>query len=88
MPKVSSDDESFEVALGEKILDVAEKLGVPFGCTKGNCGTCLTKIIDGMDHLNAPTEKEKQFGVSGNDRLMCQCYLCDGKDDDEVVLDI
>lgn len=42
------------------ILDLAEEHGVAmdFGCRAGNCGTCITAVLDGeVDYLSEPGEK-------------------------------
>lgn len=40
---------SAEVEEGVPILEIAEHAGIeiPSGCTSGNCGTCLVKLIKG-----------------------------------------
>ena len=67
---------------GEKMVDVCRDAGssIPFGCTNGVCGTCITKVVSGMENLSEMEEHEKQtlemFGaLDGEHRLMCQCRL-------------
>ena len=76
------DDLTVEVADGEKMVDVAKQNGssVPFGCTNGVCGTCITKIVSGNENLSAPGPRESQtlemFGADGGEhRLLCQCTV-------------
>lgn len=84
MAVVKSNGQTINVNDGEAILDACEELGVNFGCQAGNCGACLTEVASGMQNLSAPSEAEKQFGVEGSERLMCQCLVKGG----EVTLDI
>lgn len=84
MPKVSSamDDMEYEAEEGARMLDVCRMSGssVPFGCTIGQCGTCLTKVLAGKENLSKMESQEKQtlemFGALDDEhRLMCQCKL-------------
>jgi ferredoxin len=83
LARVNLDGQIVEVKDGDAILDACEELGIMFGCQAGNCGTCLTEIADGMECLSDYSEPEKQFGVEGRERLLCQCSIKGG----EVVLD-
>ncbi|MFH1409800.1 MAG: 2Fe-2S iron-sulfur cluster-binding protein [Nanoarchaeota archaeon] len=65
---------------GAPIIDSAESLGVPFGCTAGSCGTCRIIIIDGKKNLSELTEIEKEMADRDVDhRLACQCRITGGK---------
>ncbi|WP_252342193.1 PDR/VanB family oxidoreductase [Rhodococcus sp. 14-2483-1-2] len=58
------------VPSGESILDVAEKAGVPapYSCREGTCGTCETRIVDGIaDHRDSILTTEER---DANDYLM------------------
>ena len=79
MAILESINESTVVPDNTLIQDVAEELGVSFGCRKGNCGTCLTVVLEGMQNLSSITEKEIDFGVKKNERLICQCHIKTGK---------
>ena len=83
MATLKLNGQSVEVNDGQQILDACEELGVNFGCQAGNCGACLTEVAAGMENLSEYSEPEKQFGVEGRERLMCQCMIKGG----EVVLD-
>lgn len=54
---------TFEVLPGERIADklVAHGIPVRMSCQSGVCGTCVTRVIDGMpdhrDHVQTATEK-------------------------------
>lgn len=53
-----------------------------FGCLKGECGTCLMKVVEGDESLSKPTKQEcatlKRL-KSEDKRLACQCALLKGK---------
>jgi cytochrome P450/ferredoxin-NADP reductase len=54
---------SFEVQPGERIADKLAEHGIAvrMSCQSGVCGTCITKVIEGMpdhrDHVQTPAEK-------------------------------
>lgn len=54
---------TFEVQPGERIADklIAHGFAVRMSCQSGVCGTCVTRVIDGMpdhrDHVQTATEK-------------------------------
>jgi ferredoxin len=58
---------------GESILDILLDAGVnvAFSCTEGACGTCETKVIDGIpDHRDSfLTDEEK----AENSKIMICC---------------
>lgn len=72
------------VADGQSVIDAAEELGVPFGCTAGNCGTCITVVKEGMENLNERTPEEIEFRLEEQERLLCKCTISGGT----VVLDV
>jgi len=61
------------VPSGESILDILLDAGVnvAFSCTEGVCGTCETKVIDGIpDHRDSfLTDEEK----AENSKIMICC---------------
>jgi ferredoxin len=69
---------SEELKDGEKIREVIERLGVPFGCEDGICGTCMIDIIEGEDNLSELTEQEKDLMRDKKHRLACQCKIKKG----------
>lgn len=76
------DDIVAEVEDGAKMVDVCKQNGssVPFGCTNGVCGTCITKVVSGNNNLSSIGPREKQtlemFGADdGDHRLLCQCTV-------------
>jgi len=62
----------------EPIKDACEKLGVPFSCTEGICGTCMIEIVDGQENLSELTQEEKDMGMNKTRRLACQCRIKNG----------
>ena len=76
---------SIEVPSGKTVLDALldSNVDVPFSCMQGTCGTCETKVIEGMpDHRDAfltPGER-----ASNQTMMIC----CSGSKSSELVLDI
>ena len=72
------------VPAGTRIIEISEKVGsgITYGCREGDCGTCLTHIIDGADHLSEPSALElrvlKENLAGRDDRLACQCQVLGG----------
>ncbi|HTZ41878.1 MAG TPA: 2Fe-2S iron-sulfur cluster binding domain-containing protein [Candidatus Omnitrophota bacterium] len=69
---------SEELKEGENIRNAAEKLGIPFGCEEGICGTCMIDILEGEDNLSELTEQEKDLMRDKKHRLACQCRIKKG----------
>jgi propane monooxygenase reductase subunit len=74
-------DVTFECSEDETILEAAIRRGLslPYGCRKGNCGTCKAQVLDGEVDL----EIESTYSLSDFERdqgftLLCSAYaLCD-----------
>ena len=79
MAILKSDSKEIEVSDGESVIESCEILGVPFGCTSGVCGTCMTTVIEGMENLSELSPNEVAMGVSPPERLMCQCFIKGGE---------
>ena len=77
--EISNGSEHFQSQANEELVNVGEKLGVPFSCLKGNCGTCLVEITEGVENLSPITEAEDIFGLEDNERLLCQAKILKGK---------
>jgi ferredoxin-NADP reductase len=63
---------SFEVPVGKSILEVLEANGfnVPFSCRAGECGTCVTRVLEGRpDHRDYVLSNEERASNS----MMCLC---------------
>jgi ferredoxin len=63
---------------GFPIRIACEKLGVPFGCRDGLCGTCMIDIIEGEENLNDLNQKENDLNRDKTHRLACQCKIKQG----------
>jgi len=64
-----------KVPAGNSVLQVAEQNGVaiPFGCRQGLCGTCATRLLSGVVHMDTDaglTPKQKEAGYV----LQCVCH--------------
>ena len=70
---------------GKTILEVllSEKINVPFSCSDGVCGTCETRVLEGVpDHRDSfLTEEEK---ASNATIMLC----CSGAKTSKLVLDL
>ena len=71
-------DKDVELKDGEEIKEACEKLGVPFSCKEGNCGTCMIDVTEGQENLSELTEKEEDLARDRNHRLACQCRIKKG----------
>lgn len=73
-----------KVPSGTRIIEISEKVGsgITYGCREGECGTCLTRILEGAEHLSEPSVLERRVlkeNLAGrDDRLACQCQVLDG----------
>ncbi len=73
------------VPAGTRIIEISEKVGagITYGCREGECGTCLTRVIEGGDNLSEPSVLEQRVlkeNLAGrNDRLACQCQVLGGE---------
>ncbi len=76
---------SFQIAPGKTILETLLDAGIPLpsSCLEGVCGTCETKVLEGIpDHRDVVlTESERK----ANKTMMICCSGCKG---DKLVLDI
>ncbi|HYD03926.1 MAG TPA: 2Fe-2S iron-sulfur cluster-binding protein [Alphaproteobacteria bacterium] len=82
MAKLIADDLSGEISVdvpeNSPLTDYAEQVGVYFGCQNGNCGVCDVEIVEGIENLTEQTDKEKDFELLFNHRLLCQCKIKHG----------
>ncbi len=67
-----------EVSNESFIKDKAEELGTIFGCKEGRCGTCKSKVVEGMENLHEKNDREINMGLEENERLICQCRIKSG----------
>ena len=84
MAILKANDRQCEIQDGSPIMAACEELGVPFGCTKGICGTCTTVVKKGIENLSEMNEKENAMGLTDGERLMCQCKIVGGEVELEV----
>ncbi|MFW6231290.1 MAG: 2Fe-2S iron-sulfur cluster-binding protein [Nanoarchaeota archaeon] len=75
---LASDSEEVKLAPGP-IMEAAEKLGVPFSCRQGICGTCEVDVVEGMENLEPKNEKENNMKLPDDARLCCQAKIKNGK---------
>ena len=75
----------FVVPPGKTILDTLLDAGldIPYSCMEGVCGTCETKVVEGVpDHRDLIlTEEEHATG-----KIMMIC--CSGSKSEKLVLDL
>ena len=70
-----------EIKSTVRFYDVAKETGLDwmFGCTQGNCGTCLSTVVSGMENLNRINDHEgdtlRKLGAKDNQRLLCQLVV-------------
>jgi propane monooxygenase reductase subunit len=68
------------------LLDAATQAGlaVPYGCRKGNCGTCKAQVLDGEVDFDPPSEYSlSQFERDQGITLLCSSYALG-----DVVLEV
>lgn len=73
MPKITVNDNSFEVEEDASFIYEAEDAGVLFGCENGICGSCASKVVFGEENLSELSDAEESFGCDKKHRLICQC---------------
>ncbi|SDF98387.1 2Fe-2S iron-sulfur cluster-binding protein [Alloyangia pacifica] len=77
-------DLTVTVPAGTRIIEISEKIGagITYGCREGDCGTCLTHVVEGAEHLSEPSALElrvlKENLAGHSDRLACQCQVLGG----------
>ncbi len=81
---LSNGSEDIVVEPLTNLIDAAEQLGVPFSCTEGKCGTCLSKVTKGAENLTPLNETEEIYGVDEGERLLCQAQIKSGRVEIEI----
>ena len=73
------------VSDGSELLQACRidpSLPIRFGCQKGQCGTCLIHVSEGVENLSRMTKQEKETllanGKGSGFRLACQCAIMHG----------
>ena len=79
-------NQSVEILDGSNLKQVIRdnSWNIPFGCEEGICGTCLVRVVSGMENLSELSDKEKMtlpaMGLmDGIHRLACQCTILGGE---------
>lgn len=76
---------SFVVEEGNSILETLLLNGIShnYSCTQGICGTCETKVLEGIpDHQDWVLDEEQR--ASNKTMMIC----CSGSKSDKLVLDL
>ncbi len=73
-----------EVPEGGRLLAyIREKSNMPFGCEKGECGTCICTVLRGIENIRPPAHEEWNYlkinGAYPNQRLACQIWVKKGE---------
>lgn len=80
---VKNSNETVEVPDGAVLETLDGKCSILYACKSATCGSCMVKVTEGMDNLEAPNENEKiglqAFANEPNHRLMCQCKIKKGE---------
>lgn len=88
MPKANVTFEDIGITVtvpaGTRLIEVSEKVGagITYSCREGECGTCIMKIVSGMENLaqrSVLEDKVLQENMAGrNNRLACQAQVLGG----------
>jgi ferredoxin len=89
MPKASVTFEDIGITVivpaGTRLIEVSEQVGagITYSCREGECGTCIMKIVSGMENLaqrSVLEDKVLQENMAGrNNRLACQAQVLGGE---------
>ena len=89
MPKANVTFEDIGITVtvpaGTRLIEVSEKVGagITYSCREGECGTCMMKIVSGMENLaerSVLEDKVLQENMAGrNNRLACQAQVLGGE---------
>lgn len=89
MPKANVTFENIGVTIsvpaGTRLIEISEKVGagITYGCREGECGTCMMRIVSGMEHMSERSVLEAnvlQENMAGrNNRLACQAQVLGGE---------
>ncbi len=88
MPKANVTFEQLGITVsvpaGTRLIEISEKIGagITYGCREGECGTCLVRIVSGMEHMSERSvleDKVLQENMASRDqRLACQAQVLGG----------
>ncbi len=69
------------VPAGTRVIEISDRVnaGIIYGCREGDCGTCLMKVVEGMENLTEPSALEtkvlKEHFAGKDTRLACQAQV-------------
>ena len=72
------------VPAGTRLIEISEQVGasITYGCREGECGTCIMKIVSGMEHMSPRSMLEdkvlQENMASSHERLACQAQVLGG----------
>ena len=73
--------QSCEVDYDDTLVDATFRYDLPirYRCERAVCTTCMTEVLEGMENLSPPNEREAQtlktVGAAPSYRLACQCSV-------------
>ena len=89
MPKANVTFENIGITItvpaGTRLIEISEKVGagITYGCREGECGTCMMRIVSGMENMSERSvleDKVLQENMAGrNNRLACQAQVLGGE---------
>jgi ferredoxin len=72
------------VPAGSRVIEISDKVnsGIIYGCREGDCGTCMMKVVSGIQNLTEPSVLEdkvlKEQFAGRHFRLACQAQVLGG----------
>lgn len=88
MPKANVTFENTGITIcvpaGTRLIEISEKVsaGITYGCREGECGTCMIRVVSGMENMSERSvleDKVLQENMAGrNNRLACQAQVLGG----------
>lgn len=88
MPKANVTFEDIGITVtvpaGTRLIELSEKVGagITYSCREGECGTCMMKIVSGMENMSERSvleDKVLQENMAGRQhRLACQAQVLGG----------
>lgn len=88
MPKANVTFENIGITIkvpaGTRLIEISEKVGagISYGCREGECGTCMMRIVSGMENMSERSVLEdnvlRENMAGRNNRLACQAQVLGG----------
>ena len=84
--RLAAGGQEFSVEGSEPLLDAAlgAGLGVPYGCSSGNCGQCKVRVVEGRVGKIRPHD----FGLTEAEKLQGYALMCCSTALSDVVIDV